>query len=264
MSLALRLALILVFLLAAALLLLLATASSSSSVFDQFYPWLIAANTVLAVTMAGLTAWVVARAVRRYRRRVFGARLMVRLALAFALIGAVPVIMVSLVSAQFLARTIDTWFSQSVNVALESGVSLGRASLDAIQNDVMSKTRRLALALEGAPATQMIGQIEKAIDGKEGVDVLVLSGSGAVLASRSAQLSTLVPELPPPEVLNRARAARQTISVEPRPGATDHALQVRAIAMTTRLMGSAEETRFIQWVEQIPGGLASNLEAWAS
>lgn len=261
MSLALRLALILVFLLAAALLLLLATASSSSSVFDQFYPWLIAANTVLAVTMAGLTAWVVARAVRRYRRRVFGARLMVRLALAFALIGAVPVIMVSLVSAQFLARTIDTWFSQGVNVALESGVSLGRASLDAIQNDVMSKTRRLALALEGAPATQMIGQIEKAIDGKEGVDVLVLSGSGAVLASRSAQLSTLVPELPPSEVLNRARAARQTISVEPRPGATDHALQVRAIAMTTRLMGSAEETRFIQWVEQIPGGLASNLEA---
>lgn len=261
MSLALRLALIAVFLFAAVLLLLLATASSSSSVFDQFYPWLIAANSLVAAVMAVLTAWVVIRAVRRFRQRVFGARLMVRLAAAFALIGAVPVILVSLLSAQFLARTIDTWFSQSVNVALESGVSLGRASLDAIQSDAMSRARRLALSLEDVPASQMIGQIEKAVDGREGVDVLVLTGSGTVLASRSAQLASLVPDLPPPEALNRARAARQYLSVEPITAAGQSGLQVRAIALTSRVTAFGEETRFIQWTERVPTALAKNLDA---
>ncbi len=261
MSLALRLALALVFVSAAALMLLLAAASSSSSAFDQFYPWLVGANSLLAAIMAGLTGWVVVRVWRRYRQKVFGARIMVRLALAFALIGVIPVALVSFISAQFLAKTIDSWFSQGVNVALQSGISLGRASLDAIQADAMSKARRLAISIEEVMPAQMIGHIEKVVDGREGVDVLILSGSGAVLASRSAQLSTLVPELPPKEALNRARAARQFVSVEPQTGSAERTLQVRAIAMTTRVSSLGDDSRFVQWVEQIPPGLTKNLEA---
>lgn len=261
MSFALRIALLLVFLLAAVLLVLLATASSSSSVVDRFYPWLVAANAVVAAFMAGLTAWVVFRAWGRWRQKIFGARLMVRLALAFALIGTVPILLVSFVSAQFLAKTIDSWFSQSVNVALDSGLSLGRASVEAIQNDVIAKTRRLAIAVAESSNAEMVDQIEKIIDGREGVDVLVISGSGTVLASRSAQLSSLVSDLPSSEALNQARATRQYISVEPRRGATEASLQVRAIAMTTRVTPGSDETRFIQWIEQIPPGLARNLEA---
>lgn len=260
MSLALRLALLLVFVLAGVLIVLLAASSSSSSAFDRYYPWLIGANSVVAALMAALTVGVVIRVWRRYRQRVFGARIMVRLAIAFALIGAVPVALVSLVSAQFLAKTIDSWFSQGVNVALESGVSMGRASVEAIQSDAMSKARRLAIAIDDVPASQMIASIEKVIDGREGVDVLVLSGSGSVLASRSAQLTTLVPELPPAEALNRAKAARQYVGVEPQAGATDRALQVRAIAMSSRVTPFGDETRFVQWVEQIPPGLTRNIE----
>ena len=261
MSLTLRLALLFVFAAAAALLTLLATASSSSSTFDPFYPWLIAANVLVAALMASLTAWVVFRAWNRFRKKVFGARLMVRLAFAFALIGAVPVVLVSLVSAQFLAKTIDSWFSQSVNVALESGLSLGRTTLDTIQSDVMTRTRRLALLIDDAPASAITDVIEKAIDGKEGVDILVMSGSGLVLASRSVDLANLVPDLPPAEALGRARAARQYVSVEPRKGAADGQMQVRAIAQTSRMTPAGEEVRFIQWVEQIPIGLSRNLEA---
>jgi len=260
-SLLIRLSLLLVAVLAAVLVLLLAAASSSSSAFDRYYPWLVGANAVVATVMAVLTFWVVLRVWNRYRRKVFGARIMVRLAIAFALIGAVPVALVSLISAQFLAKTIDTWFSQSVDVALESGVSLGRASLDTLQTDAMTRVRRLAISIEEVPPSQMTGYIERAIDGREGVDVLVLSGSGSVLASRSAQLSALVPDLPPSETLNRARAARQYVGVEPRPSATDHLLQVRAIAMTSRVTASGDDTRFVQWVEQVPISLTKNLEA---
>ncbi len=242
-------------------MLLLAASSSSSSAFDRYYPWLVAANSVVAALMVVVTIAVIVRVYRRYKRRVFGTRLMVRLAIAFALIGAIPVALVSFISAQFLAKTIDTWFSQSVNVALESGVSLGRASLDALSADVSSRARRLALAIEEVPPFEITALMERTIDGREGADILVMSGSGRVLASRSAQFSSLVPELPSQEALNRARAARQYLSIEPRPGSVDRGLQIRAIAMTIRGTPSGDETRFVQWVEPIPDGLAKNLEA---
>lgn len=261
MSMALRLALLAVFVLAAALLLLLASASSSGSAVDRFYPWLVGANAAVAAVMAGLTVWVVLRVVQRYRRKVFGARIMVRLAVAFALISAIPVSLVSVVSAQYLAKTIDGWFSQGVNVALESGVSLGRASVENISSDALSRARRLAILIEEVPRTEILGLIEKAVDGREGVDVLVLGANGSVLASRSAQLMALVPELPPAEALNRARAARQFVVVEPRTEDLEQSLQVRAIVMGTQKSRFAEEAFFVQWIEQIPRSLTQNLEA---
>ncbi len=261
MSLVLRLALLLVFLLAGGLMLLLAAASASSSALDDIYPWLIGASITVAFVMAVLAIGVMVRVWRRFRQGAFGTRIMVRLAIAFALIGAVPVALVSFVSAQFLAKTIDRWFSHGVNVALESGVSLGRASLDNLQSDVVSKVRRLAIALEDLPASQMIATIEKVVDNREGVDVLVLTGSGGVLASRSAQLSTLVPELPPSEALNRAKAARQYVAIEPTQAKGDRGLQIRAIAMTSRMTALGEETRFVQWIEQVPPTVTRNLDA---
>ena len=61
--------------------------------------------------MALLAVIVIVRAARRVRNKVFGSRLMIRLALAFAVMGIVPVALVSLASVQFLARSIDSWFS---------------------------------------------------------------------------------------------------------------------------------------------------------
>ena len=124
MSLALRLALLVVVALAAAFLALLATASGQESRLDEWYGWLVGMNLVLSVAMASLVLLVFARTWRRYRQRVFGSRLMIRLALAFALMGVVPVGLVAMVSSQFLAKTIDSWFSQSVDWGLESGAAL--------------------------------------------------------------------------------------------------------------------------------------------
>ncbi len=261
MSVALRLALLAVFVLAAALLLLLASASSSSSVVDRFYPWLVGANAVVAALMAGLTIWVVLRVIQRYRRKVFGARIMVRLAIAFALISAIPVSLVSIVSAQYLAKTIDSWFGQGVNAALESGISLGRASLETISSDAMSRARRLAISIEEVSQPEVLSLIEKVVDGREGIDVLVLGANGTVLASRSAKLMALVPEIPPTSALDRARAARQFVSVEPRSADAEHSLQVRAIAMGMRKSRLGEEAFFVQWIEQVPDSLSQNLEA---
>lgn len=262
MSLAFRLALAVVFVLAGVVLAMLSIATGVGSHFDEAYPWLLGTNFVLAAIMAVLTVLVLLRTWRRYRQRVFGSRLMVRLAMAFALMGILPVLLISLVSAQFIARTIDSWFSQSVEGALESGAALGRATLDSIQADALNQVRRLSLALESVPNDQLTVTIEGLTEGREGLEILVLDARGRVLAIRSASLFRLVPDMPSSEALNRARATRQFVLVEPKPDGPAYGLQVRALVMSVRGESSATGgIRFVQWLEPIPDPLSRNIEA---
>ena len=56
----------------------------------------------VAVTMLLLVSWLVFRLTRRLRAGVFGARLMARFALAFALMGVIPGAVIYLVSVEFI------------------------------------------------------------------------------------------------------------------------------------------------------------------
>lgn len=260
MSLALRLAFILVVALAGLVLALLAMASGYESRFDQFYASLLTANIVLAIAMAILVALVVHRAWSRYRQRVFGSRLMIRLALAFALMAIVPVGLVSIVSSQFLAQTIDSWFSQSVDSGLESGAALGRATLDSIQLEAAAQARRLSVALESVSDDRLGDAVETLTEGRDGLEVLVLNAKNKVLAIRSASLFRLVPDMPSSEALTKARATRQFVLIEPRPDAPEWSLQVRVVVSSVPVFVGADQIRFVQWVEPIPDALARNID----
>jgi len=260
MSFLLRLFLLLVFAMAAGILALLSMASGNESRLDTFYPWLVGANLVVVLAMAGLAIWVVVRAIRHHRAGVFGSRLMVRLALAFAAMGIIPVLLVSLVSVQFLARTIDSWFSEGVERALDSGSALGRATLEAVQLEALSQARRLGVALESIPDENLNEVIEAATLGREGLEVLVLNLRGKTLAIRSASLFRLVPDMPSAEALERARIARQFVIIEPRRDGPEWALQVRAIVLSIRPEPGLDQVRFVQWREPIADALSENIE----
>ena len=68
----------------------------------------------------------------RYRRGLFGTRLMARMALSFTLMTVMPVALIYLVAVQFVGRSIESWFDVPVERALESGLNLGRTSLDSL------------------------------------------------------------------------------------------------------------------------------------
>jgi len=260
-SLALRLSFILVVALAGLVLALLAMASGHQSRLDEFYAGLLTANIVLAIAMAVLVVLVLHRAWSRYKQKAFGSRLMIRLALAFALMAIVPVALVSIVSSQFLAKTIDSWFSESVESGLESGASLGRATLDAIQLDAASQARRLAVSLESVADDNLADAVETITEGREGLEILVMNSKNKVLAIRSASLFRLVPDMPSAEALARARNSRQFVLIEPRPDAPEWALQVRAVVSSVPVFVGSDQIRFVQWVEPIPDALARNIDA---
>jgi len=272
------------------LLFLLASASGNTQAFERNYPLLLAINGAIAAALLVLVVTLVARLVRRWRARRFGARLMARFALAFALMGVVPGLLIYVVSVQFLQRSIESWFDVRVDRALESGLSLGRAALEAQLADVTGKARVMALELADVPESQQLAQLDRMRERVGLHEALLVTSSGRLIGATGARtgssIDDLVPELPTLADLRQARSQRTFAKVEGDPLAVDAraGLRTRVIVAipaptapqaeveglaagprtggaTTLLAPTRTEVRLLQVVQRVPPSIAANAEA---
>ena len=238
-------------------LFLLATASSDTSFFAEQYPVLLALNAALAALFGALMIYQLAAMARRYRARVFGTRLTLRLFLRFAALAVLPGVVVYAVSVQFITRSIESWFDVKVDAALEGGMNLGQQAIDQMLIELQTKARAMALELADTPAPQLVPHLER-LRLQAGVqEALVLNARGRLLAAASEDTANLVPELPAPALLRQARLQRGQTSIDAVPG---RALGLRAIVPMEPLAIVAEP-RFVQLRTAVPPGLARNAEA---
>jgi len=286
---ALRLALIASVALAGVLLALLATASANTALFERHYPLLLWGNAAIAVALAILTAELLRRIALRARRRVFGSRLMIRLALTFTAMAVMPGLLIYFVGVQFLGRSIESWFDVPVDRALESGVNLGRSAFEAIQADLVAKSRRMANELADQPSAQWQSSLDRIRDQLGVQEAIVLSSSGRLLISSGAPYTQLAPDLPPSQILQQVRLTRLYAAVEgldllgetpasdsgqgssgglgpaapALPGAVHGPLKVRVVQsiLTSR---PGEELRYLQLLQPVPMALALNADAVAA
>ena len=136
-------------------------ASGNTAFFERNYPVLLAVNGVIAGLLFILVLLLVRRLVKRLRAGRFGARMMMRFSIAFALMGVLPGALIYVVSTQFLARSIESWFDVRVDRALDSGLTLGRAVLDNIKDDVTRKARAWALELSDVPEAAQVSELNR-------------------------------------------------------------------------------------------------------
>ena len=101
------------------LLFLLTQATQRWDVYEENYGLLFGLNTILAVFLLLVISWIGWRLVLRLRQKKFGSRLLIRLAAIFALVGILPGILIYAVSFQFVSRSIEVWFDNKVEVALD-------------------------------------------------------------------------------------------------------------------------------------------------
>ncbi len=271
-------------------LFLLASAASSTATFGRHYPLLLAINGAIAAALLVLVLALVGRVVRRYRARRFGAKLMARFAVAFAMMGVLPGALIYVVSVQFLSRSIESWFDVRVDRALESGLSIGRAALEAQLADLTTKARTIALDLAEVPESMQLAALDRAREGAGIQEALLISGSGQLVGSSGQRPASWVPELPSAADLNLARTQRQLALIEGDPLATDERAGVRtrvlvaipALGAASGLAGSklreafrAEpsapslaprraEPRFLQMTQRLPPTVAANAAALQS
>jgi nitrogen fixation/metabolism regulation signal transduction histidine kinase len=238
-------------------LFLLATASSDTTLLSLDLRLLLALNAALAVLLAVLVGYQLVTVVRRYRARVFGARLTLRLLVRFALLAVVPGLLVYAVSVHFLTRSIESWFDVKVDAALEGGITLGQQAIDQMALDLQNKARTIANELGGRTTPQLVTALERMREQAGVEEAVIVSGGGRLLASASEDVTKFVPDLPAVQALRQARANRGYTGVDASAG---RPLSVRVI-VPVDARGLADEARFLQLRQSVPASFARSAEA---
>jgi len=243
--------------LAGVLLYLLASASANTSQLAQYYPLLVGLNAALAALLASLVLWQLVRLWRRYKARQFGSRLTLRLLVLLAGMAIAPGVLVYTVSVQFLVKSIESWFDVKVDAALEGGISLGQAAIDQMLSDLNAKGRAMAAELADRTAAQQMVQLNRLREQADAREAVLVTAGGKVIASASADLTHLVPELPSSAILRQARATRGYAGIDAEAG---EPLSLRVVVLVPG-GGIADEPRYLQLRRTVPPAIGRSAEA---
>ena len=165
------------------LLVLMTQATDQSENFNQNYEWLVITNAVVAGGLLITILWGAVRLWLRLRQGQFGARLLVKLAGIFALVGVVPGLLIYVVSYQFVSRSIESWFDVKVEAALVAGLNLGRATLDTLSEDLAKQARAAAANLAETGDVNPGLAVEKIRSQIGAADVTIWTAAGRMVAS---------------------------------------------------------------------------------
>lgn len=245
----------------------LALTGELTRIGQQQVLWLFRLN----VAVAGLlTLVIVIAAVRlavRTRRRKFGSVLLTKLAGIFALVGVLPGLLLYGVSYQFVSRTIETWFDEKVQIALDAGLELGRGTLEDGVADVGRRTAEIAQRLGDQAETPGARALERLREQLGAGAVAILGPQGQVIVS--AALSDAVPpERPSTTLLRQVRQSpyvsqleglEELGSLERSSAEGSERVRIRALAVIPgRSLALVEDTRYLLVVRPVPAALVRN------
>jgi PAS domain S-box-containing protein len=226
----------------------------AGGLLEPHFVWLFWVNVVVALLLAAIIGFVGLRLLSRLRLRKFGSRLLLKLAGILAIVGFLPGIVIYTVSYQFVARSIEVWFDAKVAGALDAGLALGKGTLEALQGDLLAKSRVAAERLaETGPNAVALERVREQLSAgavslvaSNGQIVLSAAAGGGVTAS-----SGIAPQRPAASLLRQARAAGVAAQID---GLDEETLQgggpgasVRALVRMPRrdLALTASEEQFL-------------------
>lgn len=247
------------------LLFLLTQATGNRELYERNYARLLVLNIAVAALLLLVIGWIALRLYLRVRQGRFGSRLLVKLAAIFALVGLLPGLMIYGVSYQFVSRSIESWFDVKVEGALDAGLNLGRATLDAMALDLANKTRQAATQLSETPDGMAALALERLRDQLSASDVVLWTAGGQVISSVGDSRFKINPERPATQLFRNARTQRVTTLIE---GLDEQAAGVPAAAPVGRIqamalvnsanLGLLGEARFLQVIQSIPANVVAN------
>ena len=255
------------------LLLLLSIASSNTEFFDNYFIWLYAANVVIGACLILVILTLVTVIAIRWRKGRFGTRLIAKLAMIFALVGVVPGLILYGVSLQFVSRSIETWFDVKVESALNSGLELGRVTLQVAQEEILAEGRFIAEQITQVPAgtsSDQVGAMVMKIRNQFGIqEVSLFTAQRKLILSSELKAKKFFPA-PSADVIAEAFKKNGITFLDQTEVEGQRGYRVRAIVPIVRKKpiqgkldsGRAIEDRyFVQLVRFIPSPLAKNIFA---
>ena len=210
-------------------LLMMNAAMQNSDLFGNLYSLLLLVNLVGIVLLLILIGTNIYRLALQYRQQTLGSRLTLRLFVITVVLAVVPVVIVFFFSLQAINRGIDSWFDVKVEKALDDALLLGRTSLDAIKQDMVSKTRDMASELSGTSKRLAAPTLNLLREQYELGVITLFDQEGLVIASSSQEgfgTGTLLPDAPGEAIRSQIRRGLTYANLDPIAGGE---LQLRIV-----------------------------------
>lgn len=242
--------------LAAISLYLLTSASANTGLLSSYYPFLLAVNGLVTVTLAAMVIYQLVRLRHEYRSQHFGSRLKFRMLMMFAFMALLPGAMVYIASLQ-VVRSIESWFDMRVDSALEGGLALGQNALDYLVEQIKSKAAAMTLDIENQPNIP-VTQLNRLREWAGVSSVIVFGANGQVLVSATDNdTARLLPDAPPLHEMRRVFQERRLSVIEGDPGGQ---LLIRVLVLIEG-RGLARAPRLLQLTQPVPETFSQHAKA---
>lgn len=194
---------------------LLSAATENSGQFNRMHVTLVIINILGLIVLIGLIGIDVVRLVRQYKRAATGSKLTTRLVTIFVVMALVPVTIVFYFSLGFLNRGIDSWFDVRIERAMDDALELSRSSLDMRMRDLLKQTRSMTSSVENVPNAVVLFTLNELRNDSEASELTLMTQTGHVLASSSADPTVLIPQTPGDVVLSEVRQNGNYVGLSP-------------------------------------------------
>ncbi len=199
--------------------------SDGSSLSNILVFALVNLNVMALVVLGFIVGRNVVKLIFERRRGILGAKLRSRLMGAFVLIAGVPITLTFIVSSGLIGEAMNGWFSDEVETAVTSAVTIARQHLSSVKVSVRGASDRISRALEAYVQAEP-AQLEKLQSRLEDLRyrndlyaVRIVERSGAVLVE-SAHATAGVESFKEPDLdsdaLKRAHRADLVVRIEER------------------------------------------------
>ena len=244
------------------LLFLLTQATSNRNLYEQYYFGLFVVNVLVATLLLGVICWMAWRLSLRVYQHKFGSRLLVKLAAVFALAGFVPGMLIYVVSYQFVSRSIESWFDVKVEGALDAGINLGRSTLEAISNDLASKTRTSAAQLSDTLDIHVALRLDRIREALGADELTLWTNTSHLIATVGQPNYQFSPELPSPQQFRVARSQGVISWIEGLDETTLGSLntaRVKVLAwVSSDRLDELSASRYLMITKNLPSTLVNN------
>ncbi|MBT4571485.1 MAG: HAMP domain-containing protein [Nitrosomonadales bacterium] len=133
------------------LILLAQSLSNNNLVSNDTFLVLLAISVAFVLCLFFLILFQIFKLLQSVKKEITGSKLTLRLVISFGMMVLIPVLIVYLVSVNFLTKSIESWFDVRVESALEGGLTLGQNTIDILIDDIQLKGKSIAYAISNKP-----------------------------------------------------------------------------------------------------------------
>ena len=204
----------LIFLSTISLLALMFSADNPNELNKIQFP-LIAVNIVSFVVFLFFVSLSAKKLIVDYKKNKLGAKLRLRMALAFGGLAVIPAIVLFFFAISFMNKGISVWSDADVEQGLNNALMLGRSALDEKIQQGLFETSNIALGLTGIEDIDQ--QLQQLVKTSNAEQLVVLDSELLVLSSSSSQINRLNPRMPTRLEIEQANLKQSWTSLDSNP-----------------------------------------------